>query len=342
MNPKLHRLEQFARYLQEEQLSAALVYDEFNVRALTGIECDNACLVVLPDAPPIFYTDFRYVPMVHRVAPELKVKDIKKVVFPGKRAGYEPSMSHARFLALQKAHPGVEFVDVEPKIKELRAVKTPEEIEKLRAVEALNDKIWSLAQERIRPGMTEREMARVIQVLMVEHGDGEAFATIVCVGKHAAECHHVPDDTVWNGKEPVLVDMGVKLDGVCADMTRNIVPKTVRGLYRKIYKIVLEANEKAIAGLRPGMTGKALDKIARDHIAKAGYGKAFGHSLGHGVGYQVHEAPNASSKSKMKLLPGMFVTIEPGIYLEGKLGVRIEDLVQVTSTGCTVVSHSAK
>ena len=109
-----------------------------------------------------------------------------------------------------------------------------------------------------------------------------------------------------------------------------------------MYKTVLEANEKAIREFKPGMTGKALDKIARDHIKAAGFGKCFGHSLGHGVGYQVHEAPNASSKSKMKIMPGMLVTIEPGIYLEGNLGVRIEDLILATETGCEVLSHSAK
>ncbi len=336
------RIAKLEAYLKAEKLSAGLVFDEFNVRALTGIECDNACLVVAPGQKPVFFTDFRYVPMVHRVAPGLKVKDIKNIRFPGKKVGYEPSMSHARFLGLQKKFPGVEFVDFEPKIKELRAVKTAEEIEKIRKVEALNDEIWAAAQQKLRPGMTERDMARVIQQLMVERGDGEAFATIVCVGKNAAECHHVPDDTKWNGKEPVLVDMGVKLDGVCADMTRNLVPARASATYRKVYKTVLEANMKAIAGLKPGMTGKALDKIARDHIKAAGFGKCFGHSLGHGVGYQVHEAPNASSKSTMKLEPGMLVTIEPGIYLEGNLGVRIEDLVLVTENGCEVLSHSAK
>lgn len=336
------RIAKLAEYLKAEKLDAALVFDEFNVRALTGIECDNACLVVAPDKPAVFFTDFRYVPMVHRVAPELKVKDIKKIVFPGKKVGYEPSMSHARFLSLQKNHKGVKFVDVEPKIKELRAVKTEEEIAKIRAAELLNDMIWSLAQEKFLPGMTEREMARIIQLLMVEHGDGEAFATIVCVGKNAAECHHVPDDTKWTGKEPVLVDMGVKLNGVCADMTRNIVPQKAGKLYRKIYRIVKEANEKAIREFKPGMTGKALDKIARDHIKQAGYGKCFGHSLGHGVGYQVHEAPNASVKGKMKIVPGMLVTIEPGIYLEDNLGVRIEDLILATETGCEVLSHSEK
>lgn len=336
------RIEQLKEYLKAEGLDAALIFDEYNVRAFTGIECDNACVVVPAKGETVFWTDFRYVPMVHRVAPDLTVKDIKNVKFAGRKIGYEPSMTHSRFLGLQKKHPGVEFVDVEAKLKELRAVKTDEEIEKLRKAELLNDMIWAMAQEKFKPGMTERDMARVIQLLMVEHGDGEAFATIVCVGKNAAECHHVPDDTVWNGKEPVLVDMGVKLDGVCSDMTRNIVPPRVSRLYRKIYKTVLEANMKAIEGLKPGMTGKALDKIARDHIKAAGFGDCFGHSLGHGVGYQVHEAPMASVKGKMKLKPGMLVTIEPGIYLEGNLGVRIEDLVLVTEKGCEVLSHSDK
>ena len=134
--------------------------------------------------------------------------------------------------------------------------------------------------------------------------------------------------------------MGVKLDGVCSDMTR-----CVRGRgeeYRDIYSIVLEANRAAIAAARPGMTSGALDKVARDIIRKAGYGKAFGHSLGHGVGYEIHEEPTARAKSKTVLEPGMFVTIEPGIYLEGKLGVRIEDLVLITPDGCEVITRSPK
>ena len=350
-NPFAARLAAFAGVLREKQLDAAVVFNQANVRSLTGIDCDNACLLVKADGTVVFHTDFRYVPMVHRVAPWLKVDDIKKVggarPFRSGRAklqkmGYESSVTHARFMQLEKAFPGATFADIDANVKELRAVKTADELAKLRAAEALNDAIWSEAQKKFKPGMTEKDMARVIQHLMIERGDGEAFETIVCVGKNAAECHHVPDDTVWNGREPVLVDMGVKLDGYCSDMTRNMVPARPSKLYKKVYGLVLEANRRAIAAAKPGMTAGALDKVARDFLIQEGFGKAFGHSLGHGVGIEIHEAPWAGRKQKMVLRPGMSVTIEPGLYLEGNLGVRIEDLVLITETGCEVISHAAK
>ena len=350
-NPFAARLAAFAGVLREKQLDAAVVFNQANVRSLTGIDCDNACLLVKADGTVVFHTDFRYVPMVHRVAPWLKVDDIKKVggsrPFRSGRAkllkmGYESSVTHARFMQLEKAFPWATFADIDANVKELRAVKTADELAKLRAAEALNDAIWSEAQKKFKPGMTEKDMARVIQHLMIERGDGEAFETIVCVGKNAAECHHVPDDTVWNGREPVLVDMGVKLDGYCSDMTRNMVPARPSKLYKKVYGLVLEANRRAIAAAKPGMTAGALDKVARDFLTQEGFGKAFGHSLGHGVGIEIHEAPWAARKQKMVLRPGMSVTIEPGLYLEGNLGVRIEDLVLITETGCEVISHAAK
>ena len=350
-NPFAARLAAFAGVLREKQLDAAVVFNQANVRSLTGIDCDNACLLVKADGTVVFHTDFRYVPMVHRVAPWLKVDDIKKVggarPFRSGRAkllkmGYESSVTHARFMQLEKAFPGATFADIDANVKELRAVKTADELAKLRAAEALNDAIWSEAQKKFKPGMTEKDMARVIQHLMIERGDGEAFETIVCVGKNAAECHHVPDDTVWNGREPVLVDMGVKLDGYCSDMTRNVVPARPSKLYKKVYGLVLEANLRAIAAAKPGMTAGQLDKVARDFLTKNGFGEAFGHSLGHGVGIEIHEALWAAKKQKMVLRPGMSVTIEPGLYLEGNLGVRIEDLVLITETGCEVISHSAK
>lgn len=350
-NPFAARLAAFAGVLREKQLDAAVVFNQANVRSLTGIDCDNACLLVKADGTVVFHTDFRYVPMVHRVAPWLKVDDIKKVggarPFRSGRAklqkmGYESSVTHARFVQLEKAFPGATFADIDANVKELRAVKTADELAKLRAAEALNDAIWSEAQKKFKPGMTEKDMARVIQHLMIERGDGEAFETIVCVGKNAAECHHVPDDTVWNGREPVLVDMGVKLDGYCSDMTRNMVPARPSKLYKKVYGLVLEANRRAIAAAKPGMTAGALDKVARDFLTQEGFGKAFGHSLGHGVGIEIHEAPWAARKQKMVLRPGMSITIEPGLYLEGNLGVRIEDLVLITETGCEVISHAAK
>ena len=359
------RTDELGKIARRRKLDFVLVRDQANIRALTGVNCDNAVLKVEKVEKVEIYTDFRYVPMVHRVAPKLICRDIRRLgVSPkGKRRprrllriGYESSISHAQFLAWQKKFPKATFVDISKDLAAIRAVKTPEEIESLRAAEKLNCDIWNAARQKFRAGMTEREMARIIQKMMIERGEGEAFDTIVCVGKNAAECHHEPDDTVWNGREPVLVDMGVKLNGFCSDLTRNVRQGECyhaeaqrrrgfrkSGLYWEVYDLVLKANLAAIAAAKPGMTGKQLDKVARDVIKKGGFGKCFGHSLGHGVGYEIHEAPYASTKKgDMVLKPGMLVTIEPGIYLEDNLGVRIEDLVLITETGCEVLSDCDK
>ncbi len=360
-NPFADRLSALAQRAARRRLDAILLFGEANIRAVTDVVCDNGCLVVRPHDAPVFFTDFRYVPMAHRVAPWLKTVQLRrgqrfaqavKGVMPRgvRRLGYEGSVPASRYISLQKAFSRATLVDVAEDVLSMRAVKTLPEIAKITEAVALNDEIWALARKEMRPGMSEKDIQRVIRGFMNALGDGEAFETIVCAGANAAECHHVPDDTVWRRGAPLLVDMGVKLNGVCSDMTRCI-PGKAQGkgpqaedgrLYAKVYSIVLEANKAAIAAARPGMTCGALDKVARDVIRKAGYGKAFGHSLGHGVGYEIHEEPTARAKSNTVLEPGMFVTIEPGIYLEGKLGVRIEDLVLITPDGCRVVTRSAK
>ena len=363
------RIDELEKIAKRRRLDRALVMNPANVRALTGVNCDNAVVEATAGGEGAkgrkgpkgrkgrvaFYTDFRYVSMVHRVAPELAVRDIRRLGM-GKRCphrfcriGYESSIPHARFLAWQKKFPKATFVDISKDLALMRAVKTPEEIAALRAAESLDCEIWETARGKFRAGMTERQMALIIRKMMIEKGDGEAFATIVCVGKNAAECHHEPDDTVWNGREPVLVDMGVKLNGFCSDLTRNLVPgllddaRTSRqarpsSLYRRVYALVREANLAAIAAAKPGITGRQLDKVARGVIRKGGFGKCFGHSLGHGVGYEIHEAPYAAKRDDTVLKPGMLVTIEPGVYLEDNLGVRIEDLVLITESGCEVLS----
>ena len=342
-NPFENRLNELVARAVRRKLDAVLVSDEANLRALTGIVCDNATLLVRPCAPKSaalrLYTDFRYVPMVHRVAPWVKVGDIRRVAFAAKRIGCEfATLSHAQFEKLRAAHRSAKFVDVSGDLLDLRAVKTADEIERLRAAEALDCAIWKEASASFTPGMTECDMARRIQHLMIEKGEGEAFETIVCIGKNAAECHHVPDDTVWNGRDPVLVDMGVKLGGYCSDLTRNLVPKRPSSLYRKVYALVEKANRAAIAAAKPGMTGGELDAVARKIITAGGFGKCFGHSLGHGVGIEIHESPVARKGDTTVLKPGMVVTIEPGIYLEDNLGVRIEDLILITETGCERLS----
>lgn len=351
-NPFAGRLLDLAALARRRRLDAVLVFGEANVRSLTGVVCDNGCLLVTPRSV-VFSTDFRYVPMVHRVAPWLEVEELKSgrsfADFAKRRGrgwtrvGYEGELDVRRFLQLTGKFPAAKFVDVGDDLLSLRSVKTAGEIARIAAAEALNDEIWESAQADMKPGMTEKDLQRVIRAYMNALGDGEAFETIVCAGANAAECHHVPDDTVWRKGDALLVDMGVLLDGMHADMTRCIrPPKGADREYDKVYGIVLKANRAAIAAARPGMTAGELDDVARKVISDAGYGEAFGHSLGHGVGYQIHELPVARPKDRTVLEPGMFVTVEPGIYLEGRLGVRIEDLVLITSTGCEVMSHSAK
>jgi Xaa-Pro aminopeptidase len=327
-------MDELKRLAKRLRLDQVMVFSEPNIRALAQVDCDSACLTA--DA---VYTDFRYAPMFRRLVPELKVRDIRRLKPSGRRIGYEGSIAHSRFMQLKNLSPRSNFIDVESELKSLRMVKTPQEILALKAAEKLNVEIWNEASGRFAAGMTERDMARIIKLLMVERGDGEAFDTIVSIGANAAECHHVPDDTRWDGRKPVLVDMGVKLNGFCSDLTRNIRPARMQGLYRRVYELVEKANAAAIAAVRPGVAVSAVDKVARDIIRKGGFGNAFGHALGHGVGYEIHEAPALSRRDPTVLSPGMVVTIEPGIYLEGNLGVRIEDMVVVTEDGCEVISR---
>lgn len=340
-NPFAERLKTLAKRLRRRRLEAAVVESEANVRALTGIDCDNAKLLVDAAGETEFYTDFRYQPMVKRLAPYLRLRDLRDFSCAEyKRLGFESGIPARRYFDYCRKFPRVRFADVASELERLRAVKTPEEIAAIRAAERLTCEIWQEARGTFAAGMTEREMALVIKKLMLERGDGEAFATIVCVGKNAAECHHVPDDTVWNGREAVLVDMGVKLNGYCSDLTRNLLPRHPSRAYREAYRLVREANFACREAARPGMTGRKLDAMARRIIARGGFKRAFGHSLGHGVGLEIHEPPYASKSSDWRLEPGMLLTIEPGIYLEGNLGVRIEDLVLITEDGCETLSDT--
>ena len=356
LNPFADRLAAFVTRLRRRHLTVAIVCGEANQRGLFGFGCDNGRLCVPSDgSDPVFYTDFRYIPEARRTAPWMKVcslsrftADTSGLLRGGRhKVGYEGSITASKFLELRKMFRKAVFVDVAADILLLRAVKTPQEITKVAAAAALNDRIWREVRREIKHGMTEKDIRRIIRDWMNALGDGEAFETIVCVGANAAECHHVPDDTIWRRGDSLLVDMGVKLGGYCSDMTRclrgtagrrNGVPSR----YDEIYALVLSANRAAVAAARPGMTGKELDAVARRIIAKAGYGKLFGHGLGHGVGLEIHEYPVASKRYDMVLKPGMFVTIEPGIYIEGELGVRIEDLVLITKDGCEVISQSPR
>ena len=351
-NPFSARLERLFSSAKEQHFDAFVIFDESDIRALTDIQCDSACLLLdVKKQTTTFFTDFRYVPAVKRSAPWMDVvrlnkgggelfKILKSAGSKWKKIGFEGKIKASMYLALAKNFPKAKIVDIQETISGLRMVKTHEEIIKIANAAALNDEIWDQARKQIRRGMTEKEIQSIIRSFMVLAGDGEAFDTIVCAGANAAECHHIPDDTVWGKGDALLVDMGVKLDGVCSDMTRNIPARNKE--YKKIYDIVLRANKAAIAAARPGMTCEELDAVARDIIDAEGYGADFGHALGHGVGFEIHEAPTLRKSDTTVLKPGMIVTIEPGIYIPGKVGVRIEDLVLITDDGCETLTASAK
>ena len=333
------RIDSLRCYMKKHRLDATILHNEFDILALLGVKCDSANVVVTA-TDLVFYTDFRYATEIRRVEPELTVRDIKRIKLSGKRLGYVSSISKAGFDRLQKLAPKATFVDVAEEIQKLRAIKAAWEIEKIRRAQKLNREIWEAleAGKSCLKGKSEFVMRQGIISLQSLNDSTEAFSTIASVGANAAECHHLPDDTVWDGKSPLLIDMGLKYGDFCSDITRMIDPKKPSPAYAKARALVQEAHDKAIAAAKPGMTAAELDKVARDVIVKGGFGKCFGHSLGHGVGFEVHEYPTISKKNRKCILkPGMVFTIEPGIYLEGNFGIRIEDMVLITEDGCEVL-----
>lgn len=191
--------------------------------------------------------------------------------------------------------------------------------------------------------MTEKQVAAWLEFYMKEEGaEGFSFDTIAASGLHSAMPHAVPTDKRLENGDFLTMDFGCLYQGYCSDMTRTVVMGRANAKQREVYETVLRAQETALQGIRPGMTGREIDSLAREVITKAGYGKCFGHSLGHSVGLEIHERPNFSPKEETVIWPGMVITVEPGIYIEGFGGVRIEDVVILTENGCENITHSPK
>ena len=216
-----------------------------------------------------------------------------------------------------------------------RAIKDEYERQKMREASLLNDVCIEKAAAHIKAGMTELECADYIRSLYKEAGCIESFSTIVSFGANAADPHHEPGDGI-------VIDMGCEKEGYCSDMTRTFFCETADPDYAAIHDLVRSANEKAESLIRPGMRFCDLDKAARDVISEAGYGEYFTHRLGHSIGMQAHEAGDVSQGNPTEIQEGMTFSIEPGVYLPGKFGVRVEDLVLVTADGCEVLNHADK
>ena len=238
---------------------------------------------------------------------------------------------------------GIELIPRRGVVEGLRGVKEPEELDAVRrATDVTNRTYERLAQESFA-GRTEKDLAWRMEQLFHDCGaDGLAFPADIAAGPTAASPHAVPGDRVVQEGELVLIDAGALLDGYCSDCTRTFAVGEVSDSLRDVYEVVREAQQAGVDAIRPGVTGREVDAAARAVIADAGYGENFGHGLGHGIGLLVHEAPNLRPEADEVLAAGNVVTVEPGIYLSGVAGIRIEDLVVVTEDGCDVLTSFPK
>ncbi len=347
------RLEKLRQGLAEENLDAILVSGADNRRYLSGFTGSAGHLLVSPDRA-VLATDFRYYEQVGREAGAFELARITttmaallpELLAGGgiRRLGFESEyMTVSELQTLSGATDGVEWVPLKETVARLRAIKDEAEIELLRRSAALNDEAFAHLTRTVRPGMTEREAAWEIEAYMRGHGASKvAFDLIVAAGPNGALPHARPGDRAIEEGQPVVVDIGCVLDGYCSDMTRTFCLGEPSAHYLEVWQIVLRAQEAALGAVRAGLSGVAADAAARDVIEAAGYGEQFGHGTGHGVGLAVHEQPRAGRLSQDTLQAGMSLTVEPGIYLPGQFGVRIEDLVIVREEGIENLTGSPK
>jgi Xaa-Pro aminopeptidase len=347
------RADRLAARLAERELDLLLVTDLVNVRYLTGFTGTNGLAVVGPGTRR-FLTDFRY---VERAKAEVQgfdlepaPQDLRTALASGwpageLRVGFEDqSLSVRRHAELRETIPErIELVAAGGLVEVERAVKEPGEVAAIRAAAALVDEIYAWLLERGLVGRTEREVALALeQEMRVRGASGPSFDSIVAAAENGALPHATPRDVVIPEGPLVTLDIGARLDGYCSDCTRTWATGPLPDDLAAIYETVLRAQETALDAVRPGPEGREVDAIARDIISAAGHGDHFGHGLGHGVGMDIHEAPRLARTAEARLAAGNVVTVEPGIYVPGRGGVRIEDLVVVTEDGRDVLSATSK
>lgn len=355
-----HRLAGLRGLLAREHVEAVIVSHLENVRYLTGFTGSNALAVVTPDRA-VFLTDGRYTIQAAREVPGFTPVSLPSGSslaqaagdalrdLPAKRIAFEEAhLSVKSFDALKAAMPDdVQLIGKSDLVEALRQVKDDEEIARIREAVALTDACFDHIRAFLRLGMTEKEVAWEIEMFQRRRGAQRlAFDSIVASGPNAALPHARPTDRrLGESGEPefLTLDFGAEVDGYCSDLTRTLLlGREPTPRHREVYTAVLRAQEAALAAIRPGVRGKEVDQAARAVLTEAGLGETFTHSLGHHLGRVVHDGMGLSQKAEAELTPGMVLTVEPGAYLEGWGGVRIEDDVVVTETGCTILTRSDK
>jgi Xaa-Pro aminopeptidase len=358
------RLQRLREKMEEHKLDAFFVSSPetsspINRRYLSGFTGTSACLLITRD-DAIISTDFRY---WEQASNQAKGFRLQKAVggtekwlpelyegLGGKSLGFEAShVSYQTYRAIRKIVQSLDetkrpkLVATAGLIEELRRVKDPEEIAAIQRAIDLGDAAFDAVSQRIEPGWTEKQVAWEIEKYVREHGgDALSFDTLVGAGERGAMPHCFPTDRALKKGEGVVIDMGVSIDGYMSDLTRTVYLGRPDDKFSRVYDIVLAAQETATELVEAGMTGEQAHNLAARVIEEAGHGGDFGHGLGHGIGMQVHEAPRVGATSYDKLSDAMVFTIEPGIYLTGWGGVRIEDIVVLENGKARVLSHAPK
>ena len=351
-----------AAALEAENLDAVLLTGEANRFYASGFftpGADATALVTRKNA--VFLTDARYTEAAARHLDGVELREVR----PGKglmdqlrelvflkgirRLGFEDAvMSVQSFRRLEKAlseegRPTCALVPASEPVLKLRQTKDPDELAAMEAAQGIAERALEDILKEVRPGVTEREIAARLQYLMLHYGASDmSFEPIVVSGPNGSLPHGVPSGKEIQAGEFVTMDFGCIYGGYCSDMTRTVAVGAVTEEMERVYNTVLAAQEAGIAAAKAGVSGKAVDAAARTVIIEAGYGEYFTHSFGHGVGVEIHEAPNAASSGEAPLPNGAVISAEPGIYIPGKLGVRIEDVILITPEGCRNLTKAPK
>ena len=347
------RCDKLLKKLAENNIDTAVITSAVNRRYFSGFTGSNG-VVIVSAAGRVLLTDFRYtiqagiqcagICEVRQVNRSISAHDVEKVLaeFGAKRVAFEDAaMTVTEYSGYSKLP--FEFVPASDVICGCRVVKDAHEIEMMQKAQNCADAGFADLIKMIRPGMTEIELRNELDYLLRKHGaDENSFDTIVGSGPNGALCHAYPGQRKLQNGDLVVIDFGARVGGYCSDMTRTVAIGEPCDELKKIYGIVLEAQLKTLGILRPNMVASELDICARDYITEKGYGECFGHSLGHGFGLEIHENPYANSQSNELLVPGSTITVEPGIYIEGLGGVRIEDCCVLTEDGFINLCHTPK
>jgi Xaa-Pro aminopeptidase len=348
------RSERLLRLLADGGIDVMLVTNLINVRYLTGYTGSNGLALVGPRTRA-FITDFRYVQQaaeeIHasferRRAPQDLLAAVTEALPIGNvRLGFEDfDMTVRQHAELRERLPErVELVPAGTPVEQLRAVKEPAEIETMQRATTIADEAFQAVVGAGLLGRTEREVAVTLEREMVQRGaHGPSFSSIVAAGAQGARPHAQRRDVEIRRGDMVVIDWGALVDGYCSDCTRTVAAGRPDGETQEIYELVLEAQLAGLEAVRAGADTREVDSTARAVIEAAGQGDNFGHGLGHGVGLDIHEGPRLSQRADGKLEVGNVVTVEPGVYLPGRFGVRIEDLVAVTADGCEILTGISK